>query len=331
MRDLKQRTALKINSVLQKFGAEIVRREAHDAPSHGQTEIPGWAKDYLQPGNPRLLELRRRYAGHPAAEHTQWSEDYLREDLSLQFFRGDNLYLYQKRFSNEAAYLLSTYYAQTIDGLGLLGKLRDDELFGNHLINFNDSLAVSRDLLDSVIEINFLHRTLGLCDWPNSTVLDIGAGYGRLAHRLVEASPNIERVLCADAVAESTFLCEFYLKFRGIEERARAVPLDNLEEALRETKVSLAVNIHSFGECGLAVINWWLDLVARHGIRYLFIVPNSERLHSREHDRTTRDYLPSILDRGYRLMHKEPKYSGASSVQQHGAYPTVYYLFEAER
>ena len=54
-------------------------------------------------------------------------------------------------------------------------------------------------------------------------LLDIGAGYGRLAHRLAESVPATE-IMCTDAVPASTFLSEFYLRFRGVDNRATAVP-----------------------------------------------------------------------------------------------------------
>ena len=83
-------------------------------------------------------------------------------------------------------------------------KLVEDDYFGN--ITFDiDGKLVSRDLLDSLVEIYFLDRHLGLASAaPGLTVLDIGAGYGRLAHRILSALPSATRYLCSDAIAEST-------------------------------------------------------------------------------------------------------------------------------
>jgi putative sugar O-methyltransferase len=286
------------------------------------------ASEYLRRDNPRLEELRRRYEGHPASHHSVWSGQYLSTELKLDQFRGDNPYVHQTRSATEASYILTTYHVQSVDKLGLLGNLGDDDLFGNYLINFNDNMLVSRELLDAVLEINFLHDQLGLADLSNPVILDIGAGYGRLAHRLVQAIPQLETVLCTDAIPESTFLSEFYLKFRGCETKAKVIPLDEIEEELGNQHVDLAVNVHSFGECPLKSIRWWLDLLSSNRIKYLFIVPNREALVSWEPDDSSIDYLDLLLDRGFRMLVKQPNYMGAPSVQKYGLYPCYYYLFE---
>jgi putative sugar O-methyltransferase len=292
------------------------------------TMLPAGAAEYLRYDNPRLQELRNRYHNHPATRHSLWSNDYLRRELRLEYFRSDNAYLYQQRYSSNASYALTTNYVMSHDDLGLLGRLRDDELFGNFLVNFDDDLFVSRDLLDSVLEIDFINRELNLRNLSNLRILDIGAGYGRLAHRLVQALPNIERVFCADAIPESTFISEFYLRFRGVEQKAKVIPLDEIEQALTNRPVDLVTNVHSFAECTCESISWWLDLIAAHQVRFLFIVANGEELGSTEADNTNIDYLPAVVQRGYHLKTKQAKYSDSPSVQKYGLYPTYYYLFE---
>ncbi len=115
-----------------------------------------------------------------------------------------------------------------IERLGLLERLDEDGLFGVHTF-IVDGRRVSRDLLDSALELAFLDRHLGISRPPVQTILDIGAGYGRLAHRAVTAFPETVRYLCTDAIATSTFLCESYLGFRGVagheSSPARVLPL----------------------------------------------------------------------------------------------------------
>jgi len=107
--------------------------------------------------------------------------------------------------------------------------LVEDDYFGNFVFQIGGK-TISRDLLDSILEIYFLDRHLGLASAENHrTILDVGAGYGRLAHRLVSALSGAQRYLCTDAVAESTFISEYYLGFRGLDGRACAVPLDEIE------------------------------------------------------------------------------------------------------
>jgi hypothetical protein len=288
---------------------------------------PDSAADYLRESNPRLQELRRRYEGHPASRHSLWAPLYVATELEMDQFRADNLYVHQRRGATNLSYRLTASYVMSVDKLGLLETLADDELFGNYQVSFNGK-RVSRELLDAVLEINFLNQKLGPEFLNRSVILDIGAGYGRLAHRMVHALPELEAVLCTDAIPESTFLSEFYLKFRGCETRARVIPLDEIEGELAQQRIDLAMNVHSFGECPLSAIEWWLDLVSDHQIRYLFIVPNGEPLISWEADNTNINYLPSLLERGYKMSVKQPNYLGPSSVQKHGLYPCYYYLFE---
>jgi hypothetical protein len=53
------------------------------------------------------------------------------------------------------------------------------------------------------------------------------------------------------------------------------VPLDLIERELQETQIDLAVNICNFSGCMVAAISWWLDMLASHRIRYVFIVPDA--------------------------------------------------------
>jgi len=290
--------------------------------------LPKRASDYLRPDNPRLQELRRRYENHPASHHSLWSQHYLRTELRLDQFRRDNVYVHQRRRTTQDSYLLTARYVQSVDTLGLLNTLQDDDLFGNYLVRSNGGRPVSRDLLDSVLEINFLNDHLHLASLQSPVILDIGAGYGRLAHRLVQAIPKLEAVFCTDAIPESTFLSEFYLRFRGCETKAPVVPLDEVERKLRGRHIDIAVNVHSFGECPLQSIQWWLDLISANRIQYLFIVPNGEVLHSWERDNSRFIYLPLLLERGYKLIVKQPNYAQSPDVRRYGLYPCYYYLFE---
>jgi len=52
--------------------------------------------------------------------------------------------------------------------------------------------------------------------------------------------------------------------------------LDEIEMVLDENEILLAVNIHSFSECSRSSIGWWLDLLTKHRVPYIFVVPNAE-------------------------------------------------------
>jgi hypothetical protein len=325
----------KSQSELKSLRQKLARFLPVEGPSFSPGMLPPGAEDYLKPDNPFLAELRSRYRGlnSPAVCHSLWTDAH-RSLIDLRYFRGDNSFMWQYQDQNaEVNYFLTASYLKSIDTLNLFRCLHEDGLFGAYTFAFDDNLLVSRDLLDSVSEITFLEENMGISRIRNLKVLDIGAGYGRFAHRLIVSLPLVERVICTDAVAESTFLCEYYLRFRGVTEKAKVVPLDEIEKVLDQSEIHLAVNIHSFSETTLASICWWLDLLSEHRVQYLFVVPNADehggtRLLTREPPRIERqDFMPAILSRGYRLAKKRAKYS-ASSVQKCAVSPTYYYLFE---
>ena len=289
-------------------------------PTAGDQDAPSGS-------DPRLAELRRRYALHPATGHTVWTPENLRAELDIAHFRADNAYVWQTRVNTPIQYLISSLYVQANDPLGLLNRTTEDGRFGVHTYQHGDKV-VSRDLLDSIMELNFLEDEIGLSRISELTMLDIGAGYGRLAHRAAESLPNLRRYLCTDAVPESTLVSELYTQARGVGDKVQVVPLDDLQRVLGETRVDVALNIHSFSECSLASIGWWLDQVAASRIPWLFIVPNSgDQLVSFEADETHPSFLAEITGRGYELVTRRAKYHRSEDAQRYGLYPATYFLF----
>jgi hypothetical protein len=313
--------------VLEKYLPEITE-------SGGLSELPSGASEFLQVENPRLVELQDRYRNYPcpATVPAIWTQSHI-SCIDLTRFRDDSPYIFQ-RFDNngEVAHTLTAYYLQRNDKLGLLERLKEDGLFGAQTYDFEGRFLISRDLLDSINEINFLDRMMGISRLDSVNVLDIGAGYGRFAHRLSQALPRLNKVLCTDAIATSTFLSEYYLRFRNVP-AAKVIPLDEVESALAAQHVDIAVNIHSFSECRIEAVRWWLDLICSHGIRYLFIVPNAVSeggrklmLHNKAGSPAV-DYEVEITNRGYKKVDISPKYDNAS-LQRSGVSPTWYHLFE---
>ena len=125
-------------------------------------------------------------------------------------FRSDNVYVWQTREYSEQNYLVSYDYASKNDQLNLLASISELGDFGVQFFSFYGK-KVSRDLIDSVIEINYLDTQLEVSKIANLSVLDIGAGYGRFAYRLISAFPNA-KVTCVDAIPISTSISKVYLK-----------------------------------------------------------------------------------------------------------------------
>jgi SAM-dependent methyltransferase len=274
--------------------------------------LPAGAEQALRQDNPALVELNEAYDALdvPAAAHTQWRSGWLGRNLSLAWFRGDNAYVWQFRQLRSAAEMrmyLSMLDVESRDRLGLLKRLVEDGLFGAFTFSFGNRPPVSRDLLDSVNEISYLDAQMGLSSVEGLRVLDIGAGYGRLAHRMSSALPNLAAYDCIDGVATSTFLCDYYLKFREVPESVRVVRLDQWETLADEYDV--AVNVHSFSECSLDAIRWWLARIAERKIDWLMIVPNTpEQLLSTELDGSMLDFEPEVRKAGYELVDTRPVY-----------------------
>lgn len=197
------------------------------------------------------LELRKLEEKYQRLEisHTEgvWSKDHLRE-FDLDKYRGDNVYVWQTRQYAEINFFVSYLYALSKDELCLNEVFKENKSAGVHYYNFRGR-NVSRDLIDSVIEINYLEKLLKLSSVPNLEVIDIGAGYGRLALRLVEAYPHI-KVTCVDAVPLSTCISRIYLKEYIEAKRIFVYELDELI-SLQKNRFKLAVNVHSFSEMSL--------------------------------------------------------------------------------
>jgi hypothetical protein len=289
-----------------------------DGPAPGP--LPPEADGALSAANPRLRELQDRYAAlgqHPATAHSLWDHRFVQK-IDLKSFRFNSSYLSQgaPTLAELAVFLLGAYYVKAVDEIGLFDVLQEDGLFAAFVQQMLGKYTISKDLLDSVNEINFLSRALGAKKLAGLRVLDIGAGYGRLSHRLVTAFPNL-RAWCVDAVPLSTFLCEFYLHFRGVGDKAEVVPLDEIDRSLVGQSIDLATNVHSFSECRLETICWWLDLLVRMNVPRLMIVPNAyhnggTQLLSRETDGSFKDFMPELERRGFRLEQRDAKYLDAS-------------------
>jgi hypothetical protein len=318
-----------INALLRRFGYQLIASAGRqDIQSGAPAPLPAGAEDRLRPDHPRLLELERAYAQFDSRVVTPllWERRHV-SPYDLRYFRGDNAYVWQIRDgAAETNYALTAYYVMATDGLGLLDKLGEDELFGAHTFTAGGR-RVSRDLLDSIMEIGFLERELALSSRRDFSIVDIGAGYGRLAHRVVSAFPGVSAYFCADAVAVSTFVCEYYLDFRAVADRARVLRLDNLEAGLAGRRIDLAINVHSFSECAPAAVEWWVELLDRLEVRHLMVVPNQGDHGGRRLTNIRGADLLPLIERRYRLSVKAPKYADPA-LQRLGIQPTWHYLFE---
>jgi SAM-dependent methyltransferase len=285
----------------------VYMRTLHDE----RVPLPEGAREHLRGDHPRLRELREAYANvdAPVRSASRWTEDRVEGFLDLPYFRGETLITWHYRELpriNALKYFVLLRYVRDRDTRGLVERLGEDGLFGCWTYDYEGYGRVSRDLLESVNELCFLDRALGLGERDGLRVLDIGAGYGRLAHRMTSAFAGVADYCCVDAIPESTFLSEYYLHFREVAPPARVVPLHEVD-ALAPDSFDLAVNIHSFSECTLDAIGWWVDLLARLRVPNLLVIPNEpDALLSLEPDGERRDFAPLLERAGYEPRLREP-------------------------
>ena len=274
--------------------------------------LPAGAARELSSENPRLQELRRSYQQLelPVSDASRWRDTAVKSFLDLRYFRGETLFYWHYRELPRVTslkYFVFLRYVSERDDSGLLAKMVEDGAFGCWTFEYPGHGRVSRDLLESANEIAFLERELELSHRRSLAVLDIGAGYGRLAHRMTEVYPQLADYCCVDAIPESTFVSEYYLRFRGSTPPARVVSLDAVDDELRPGAFDLAVNIHAFSECTHAAVEWWVKLLGRLRIPRLLVVPNEpNELLTLEPDGTRRDFLPLLEGAGYRVIKTEP-------------------------
>ena len=260
--------------------------------------------------DPRLRELRDRYAAldWPVVSHSRWRREHVAGFLDVARFRGETLIMWHYRESrriSELKYFVWHTYLRGRVTPEWFELLREDGAFGCWTFEFPGHGRVSRDLLDSMNELWFLERHLGLSARDRLRVLDIGAGYGRLAHRMAAVAPGLRDYACTDAVPESTFVCEHYLRHRGVSPPARVVELPDVP-SLAPGSFDVAVNVHSFSECTRAAVEWWADEIARLEVPFVFLVPNEpDGFLTVEDDWSRRDYGDVLTSRGYRIVADE--------------------------
>ena len=335
---------VRLRNYIQNLGYNLYRMTEEDRRHLAlQQQEPPVASAIFGEALPRLQQLRDRYAevNLPVALHSVWGSRGRTQDsadigwrtVDLRKFRSDSAYIFSylrnDPFVSRLVYFVFADAVRRNDPAGLMKRLSEDGSFGCQTCEYPGIGRVSRDLLDSVVELNFLHKHLNVLGRDDLRVLDIGAGYGRMAYHMVNANPKLSGYTCVDAVPESTFLSEFYLKHRGLEPKARVVPLDEVEAHFNQKPhYDLALNIHSFSECTYAAVEWWLTQLAKLGVRHLMIIPNeSEEFLATEPDLSKRDFLPLLNQLGYRLKFKEPVFDDPA-VQELMSVRDHMFLFE---
>jgi putative sugar O-methyltransferase len=126
---------------------------------------------------------------------------------------------------------------------------------------------VCMDYLQAVLELEFIARHVSL---ERSTVLEIGAGYGRTCHTIL-ANHDVAAYYIVD-LPNSLELARAYLE-RVLGDdfgKVRFIPADRLDTELGELRPDLCLNIDSFAEMDPDVVRNYLALVAER-CRHLYV------------------------------------------------------------
>lgn len=308
-----------INRALHRLGVQVSRLP--------ESKI---GLEVLKPIGPQIVglgeyeQLWYEYKSHPldALSGSIWDQgtefSATLKDIDLTQFRADNAYVWQTRGVSLADFALSALWAERSDSFDLLDRTRESGDFGVECVRIDGRLW-SRDLIDSILEITFLMENLPSGALDAMTIVDIGAGYGRLLSRLADVTGS-PRLLGVDGIALSTAICRTYVRHLGIDSRVSVLSLSEADKL--ERGIDLATNIHSFSEMSLEAVCWWLDWLVDRGTKYLFLVPNQP---GPSLDDGT-DLAPHISQRGFNLKAQRMKYADPF-IGEHALYQAHYYLF----
>lgn len=134
---------------------------------------------------------------------------------------------------------------------------------------------LTRMWLDSEVELGFLWRYLDDSNVLAPRILDIGAGYGRLAVAARRVFPDYT---CVDAVPISTKICRDYCARYAPKVQVPSLPdfLALHNQGYYKGRFDLAVNVHSWNECTREQISAWLDILAENEVPWLFTVSHGQ-------------------------------------------------------
>lgn len=198
---------------------------------------------------------------------TMWTEWQERVKAALPNFAACPIYVEQNSVPEEKFVALAEKLKHgTMIDLG--GRMRDAE-FGARMVDTPALGKVSRMWLEANAEIDFLRRYIPTVG--SMSVLDIGAGYGRLAVPLSMTGAN---VTCVDAVPISTIVCRQYTQ--RFAPAVKVLNIGEFEAGYKEMKFDLAINVHSWNECSLEQIENWLDAICEMRIPFLFTVSHGQ-------------------------------------------------------
>ncbi len=199
-----------------------------------------------------------------------WQETVRR---SLPNFAASPIFVDQGQSQEEFEAVADYVFGRTGGMIDPEGMLRDAE-FGARVMETKHA-RLTRMWLDSSVEIEFLGRHVQ-DDVKHDRVLDIGAGYGRLAAAAASIGDGPERYVCVDAVPISTQICRNYCASFAPRAEVPSLPDFLAIHNAGGYEFDLAINVHSFNECTREQISAWLDILDELKVPLLFTVSHGD-------------------------------------------------------
>ena len=168
----------------------------------------------------------------------------------------------KKILESELFFETSSINKKNGDGLRhYLTKIRNQNLGNPPSVNYFDNL-INIDYLLSSEEMFFLNNVLK----KSKKVMEIGAGFGRLAHSIIQNFENIEKYIIID-LDEILELAKLYLRevlnnkeFSKIE----FISNNNIKSIEGEDLIDISINIDSFQEIEESIVFNYLDFISQN-------------------------------------------------------------------
>ncbi len=205
-----------------------------------------------------------------------WDTWQARVQASLPNFAAHPIFVDQSQSEAEFQSVADYVWSKTQGQIDHEGMLRDAE-FGARVVETTRG-KLTRMWLDSAVEIEFLSRHMPLD--AGERILDIGAGYGRLAGAFAGMFDEIQhgnpRYVCVDPVPISTQICRNYCARFAPKAEVPSLPDFLALHNQHHYAFDLAINVHSWNECTREQISAWLDLLDELKVPLMFTVSHGD-------------------------------------------------------
>ncbi len=159
--------------------------------------------------------------------------------------------------------LFNTSMSMTDEFFELYNKINNTNV-GRPLHVFVKDTKVNMEYLFSIMEILFLKASID----KSQSIVEIGGGYGRLCHSILEIFPHIDKYTMIDLPPMITIAKKYLSKVLS-EDDFRKIIFIEADKANSVNFSDIFINIDSFAEMTQEVINNYMNIISNKG-KYFF-------------------------------------------------------------